>query len=365
MTAALSILDEIRIAGTTALGEKRGILLRHVTDLFVVGSDNFSDHELALFDSVFNCLVVEIETSARALLAIRLAPIPSAPPGIIRVLAFDDDADVACPVLAQSEQLDDQILVANAETKGQDHLLAISRRRTLSEAVTDVLVERGDAQVVVSAAENAGARFSDIGFTRLVERSASDDRLALRVGKRADIPLHLFTKLLAHAGAHVRTLLEAEYPRARYEVGRAVDEVVGVIEASDGTALLDSSPVRKSLERMHRSGQLDDEQIRSFAEDGLLEQVKVSLSILSQLPLQFVEKALRQESGEILLVLARANGMSWATVKSIMQLPADRRPSTSGEIRNCLTRFEKLGRATASQIMRFYRDQPTTSKHPS
>jgi hypothetical protein len=106
---------------------------------------------------------------------------------------------------------------------------------------------------------------------------------------------------------------------------------------------------------MHRSGQLDDEQIRCFAEDGLVEQVKIALFLLSELPLPFIQQALLQDSGETLLVLARANGLSWATARAILQLPANRRSRTSSQLRHCLARFEKLSRATAYEITKFYK----------
>jgi uncharacterized protein (DUF2336 family) len=363
MTAGLSILHDIQAAIADGAVDDRGALLRHVTDLFVVGAREHSAAEVARFDDVFSSLVVEMETSARAFLALRLAPVRSAPPNIIRILAFDDDVDVACPILTQSEQLDEPTLVENAETKSQDHLFAISRRRSLSTAITDVLVERGDAQVILSTAENTGARFSEAGFAGLVQRSDGADRLAISVGSRADIPWHVFTTLLAKASDHVRVKLAAEHPHAKDEVGRVVDEVARRMADDHIAALSDSTDVRASLEAMHRSGQLDDEQIRCFAEDGLIEQVKAALCLLSELPLPFIQQALSQDSGETLLVLARANGLSWATVRMILQLPANKHARTPSEIRQCLGRFEKLSRATASEIARFYKaraPQPDT-----
>ncbi|MGE5774487.1 MAG: DUF2336 domain-containing protein, partial [Hyphomicrobiales bacterium] len=67
--------------------------------------------------------------------------------------------EVASAVLTQAERLDTETLIGCARTKNQEHLLAISRRKTLPESVTDVLVERGDQQVVLSTAKNNGARF--------------------------------------------------------------------------------------------------------------------------------------------------------------------------------------------------------------
>src|SRR5262249_831694 len=152
----------------------RAEALRYVGDLFEFGAHQFTDVQISEFDNVFTRLVMDVEISARVMLATRLAPMRNAPPSILRALAFDDAIDVARPILCQSEGLGNAILVENAETKSQQHLLAISQRRSLEEAVTDVLVERGDRAVLHSVAANAGAKFSDGGFARLVDRSEGD-----------------------------------------------------------------------------------------------------------------------------------------------------------------------------------------------
>ncbi len=100
---------------------------------------------MALIDDVFVRLVATIEDTARALLAIRLASNSKAPRRILRALACDDAIDVASPVLIHAEQVDDTTLIECAKTKSQEHLLSISRRKTLTEGVTDILVERGDS----------------------------------------------------------------------------------------------------------------------------------------------------------------------------------------------------------------------------
>src|SRR5262245_26087576 len=146
-------------------------MLREVTALFMAGAAEYSDEHIALFDEVIDCLATEIELSARALLAICLAPIPNAPPKIIRKLAFDDAIEVAGPILRQSDRLDDADVVENARQKGQAHLLAISQRRRLSKMITDVLLERGGNDVVLSVARNHGAQFSDRGFGILYQQS--------------------------------------------------------------------------------------------------------------------------------------------------------------------------------------------------
>src|SRR5215468_2276226 len=137
-----SILDELEASLASNSVHHRLNVLQRVTDLFVAGSTRYSGAEIALFDDVLTRLAEEIETQARARLAGRLATLPDSPRGLIRKLAFDDAIEVASPVLVASPQLSDADLVENASTKSQDHLYAIAQRFKLSEAVTDVLVER-------------------------------------------------------------------------------------------------------------------------------------------------------------------------------------------------------------------------------
>ena len=118
MTAELSFMKDVENAIAGASTNRRGEMARKVADLFVSRSDEFSADDLSVFDDVIIRLTAEIEEHARALLSRRLAPIRNAPPRIIRLLALDDDIEVAGPVLAQSAQLTDQALDRNCEDEG-------------------------------------------------------------------------------------------------------------------------------------------------------------------------------------------------------------------------------------------------------
>ena len=190
MGAHLALIDELNDAVVHGGADRRGDVLARITDLFAFGAANYAGEQILLFDDIFTRLVASIEVSARATLANRLANIPNAPPGISRLLASDESIEVAGPIREHFETLDSAILVEQARTKSQRHLLAISRRRLLDTTVTDVLVERGDKPVVLSMAGNPGAAFSESGFSALIKRSQGDDELAICVGMRRDIPRH-------------------------------------------------------------------------------------------------------------------------------------------------------------------------------
>ena len=174
-------------------------------------------------------LVAAIDTSARVQFGNLLARHANAPSKTTRILALDDEIAVAGPILAHSQCLDEATLVEGALTKSQDHLLAISERGSISEAVTDVLVARGNTEVVVNAAGNAGAKFSEFGCSQLVTRSNEDKAIVLRVWLRPDIPRHHLLRLFASATAAVQRQLEvADRPKVqlyRYIVAQAKGQI--------------------------------------------------------------------------------------------------------------------------------------------
>src|ERR1700681_2087544 len=133
------LMDELEAALESGPIARRTELLRRVTDLFLGGADNFSTEQVSLFDDVMSQLVTHIEGRVLAELSTRLAPVANAPSGVIQRLARDDDIAISGPVLQHSERLTDDELVEIARSKGREHLLKISGRDRLSEAVTDVL----------------------------------------------------------------------------------------------------------------------------------------------------------------------------------------------------------------------------------
>ena len=137
-----SIIAELEDALSGGSSQKRVETLRQVTDLFLHDGERLSEDQVKVFDDVLCVLIDRVESRARAELSKRLARIDYAPFEVIQHLAWDDEIAVAGNVLTNSSRLGTSTLVEIASTKGQDHLLAISARLNLPEAVTDVIVDR-------------------------------------------------------------------------------------------------------------------------------------------------------------------------------------------------------------------------------
>jgi uncharacterized protein (DUF2336 family) len=355
MTAQNRVIDELEEAIASKEIGRRADTLRRVTDLFLANSTQFSGDQIALFDDVMELLARQIETSARATFGQRLAAVPQAPPQVIRALALDDAIEVAGPVLTQSEQLDDATLIEGARTKSQDHLLAISRRKTLAEALTDVLVERGNQAVAHSTAANPGARFSDFGYATLVQRSEHDAELARCVWSRPEIPRQHLLRLFAEASEAVRRELEASDRHRANQIREMVAQASDRIQAETRDRSAQHAAARAHVQSLHEAGKLTAHELEAFARAGKFEETTIALSILCDLPIAPVERAVAQDWSEQVVVLARAIGLSWETTKAILLLQAGVKGGSSHELNQCQAQFTKLQRETAKKVVQFYR----------
>jgi uncharacterized protein (DUF2336 family) len=355
MTAQNSLIRELEDALSNGSAERRERTLHRVADLFAFGSSHFSADHIAVFDGVFGHLVADIEQSARAALAERLSTIPNAPPKLIRKLAFDDAIEVAGPVLSRSEQLDNVSLVENANTKSQRHMLAITQRSSLAETVTDVLVERGNRDVALSVAQNAGAKVSEAGYVRLVKRSEHDDELACSVGSRREIPRHHFLKLLNTASKAVRIALEGAHPEHADEIQHVVAKVATDIQTKAAAGSHDYAAARARIETLRLAGRLNKSHIAAFAQAGKFEDTAVVVAAFSTLPIDVVERVLVHDRVETILIVAKAMDLSWPTVKALLLLRAGKGGLPAQVLEQHAAGFARLKRATALEAIEFLR----------
>ena len=357
MFAATSLIPELEDVVQNGSREKRADTLKRITSLFVDGAASFNDDHVQLFDDVFGHLIGEIETKARAELSLQLAPVDNAPVAVVRKLAQDDDITVAGPLLSLSRRLDEAALVEIAKSKGQAHLLAIAGRGEIGEAITDVLVKRGDREVIRNVADNHYARLSEAGFSTLVKRAEGDGALAEKVGQRPDIPPHLFRALLLQATDLVqKRLLSKAKPETAAEIRRVLAKVAREIGAK--AAPRDYTEAQRTITAMKRAGLLDENELASFAREQCFEETLVALSVLCAVPLDIVDRLIGGERADPVLILCRAAGFKWDTVRAIiLSRPGKAGTSTNG-LDDALANFERLSISTAQRVVSFWQVRP-------
>lgn len=346
-----SLITELEGSFRSGSPARQVEMLRRVTDLFLAGASAYSDEQVDLFDGVISRLADRIETKARAELANRLAPVDNAPATTVRWLARDDSIDVAGPILTQSNRLTDEDLLEIAENNSQERLLAISKRAALSESVGDALVIRGNRDVVLSVTQNEGARFSDSGYGRLVERSIDDEVLAICVGMRKDIPREHFHTLIAQASEVVFDKLAASNPAAVQEVQRVLTGITGQeVRAKREPVSFDSAAF---------SGHSAEALIQEFAANGDFEETIAALAALTRAPRALVENVMSDRRGDndFTLLLAKAAGLSWPTALQLCIMRRGPGGMPALAIDAARRKFERLQVETAQRVVRFYNER--------
>src|SRR5258708_13515887 len=139
-----SIADEVEAAIAAGSAEKCVETTERFTVLFVASAGSFSDEQIGLFGDVFERLIATIElraladVSARVALAelsAQLAPVPQAPPSVVRHLARHEEITVAGPGLIESSRLTTASLDQIAQTTSDTHPLPMPARRCLHDDV--------------------------------------------------------------------------------------------------------------------------------------------------------------------------------------------------------------------------------------
>lgn len=318
MSISSVLLSDIESALSQGSSERRtGVLLR-VSDLFLGRAAEYAEHQRTIIGAVMCQLMQCVESRALVELSRRLAPVSAAPLNVIQALARNDLIEISGPVLAESVLLTDDDLAEITRTKSQAHLSKIAGRSQLSEAVTNVLVDQGNADVVNKVAKNDGARFSKAGMNMLVMRANGDDQLTESIAMRADISPRLFRQLLVQATEAVReNLLATARPKHRAVLTQILDEISAQVGKRDLSAR-DYAKARRIIQAFGHDTQRVKSVVVEFANAKLVTEMMAALSLLSKVPIIRVDELFMAPSGFGLMVLCKAIGLNWMITKSVI-----------------------------------------------
>ncbi len=355
-SVALLIADLER-AMSAAPSSRRPTMLRNVAQLFVAAADQLNDDQITLFDEVLMRLIESAETAVLIELATTLSGLSAAPRAVVRRLARSADVEIAAPVLAASRRLSERDLIEIAMSRSSGHLLAIARRPDLSEALTDIVIGRGDGEVCKTLATNGGARFSENGYAILVSKAKKDAELTQSLAVRADIPPAALQQLLKQTSRAVRARLLHTAPADVAEKLRSViADTMGAAEA-DAPKPFDLARAEHVVHQLSRSGRLVDQTVKRFAIDGELDNVVAALALLSSVKVDAIVPLLNNALPDGLIVATRASRLDWSTTSMILRNRLPGSSPSEAMLEAGKAAFESLPVSAAQRAIRFWADR--------
>lgn len=278
----------------------------------------FSEQQIKLAEQIFRTLMQDAEVMVRQALAENFKHNPDVPHDIILSLAKDVD-QVALPVLQFSSVLTDDDLVDIIQTSNStERLLAISNRETVSEKVSDALVETENSQVVSHLLNKASVKFSEIGLSRVFDIFSEDKEITGRLAQRESLPVALTEKMVMLAADNIRELVLGKYEK-KYPHLKTVFEKSKESATLKFLGLTSQDDIRKLVDEMEKSSDIS-QNIRAASENvshiiekledegrlspisalcmGHLRLFEISLARVTKVPVFNVRKLLSDDSGE-------------------------------------------------------------------
>ena len=363
-----SIADEVETAIKAGSPEKHITTARRVMDLFLLSADSFGGEQIELFGDVLERLIKTIElraladVSARIALAemsSQLASVKQAPAVVIRRLARNDEISIARPVLTESARLTAEDLVELAQTKGEQHLLAISGRWWLTEIVTDALLARHYPSVSRKVIANPGSRVSAAGYAIVLAQAETDPELAVETGLRVDLPAELRRQLLHSATEAVRSRLLSRAPPHLFEEIRSA-----IAAAADGASremsrTRDFAAAKRYVGLLAKNGQLNEAALLSFARQRKYEETVATLAELSDSGIDVIRPLMQSLRDDGILIPCRVAGLSWETVSAVLDCRFTSGNLGPHELATAKTQYAKLTLDNAQRTLRFWQVRTT------
>ena len=336
--------------------EKRRQLLRGVTDLFFTREDAKGSADLALFDDVMTQLAGEMEVAVRAELSERLATIEKPPRRLLGMLANDDTIAVARPILENSPALTDEELVGVVRTRGQDHLRAISHRPTVSETVSEAIVERGDAATLQSLLANTGAQMSRLTHERIVDKATESPELHSAVVRRAGLPADLLNEMYFIVETRLRDeIMTRTADLDPAELDRALAAGRTQLATRDGALPADYAAADKAIMALKTRNGLTAPVLAALLRNGEITKFLLALSVLADIDFHTARRILERKELDALSIVSKAAGFDRSLYLTFVVLILDGDDNAMGKAKTYGDLYEALPLETAQRTVRFWR----------
>ena len=354
MGAHTPLQDLIALAHEPSSARRRE-LLRRMTDLFLAEPSEHSHSEAFAFDGVFCTLADEVEVDVRAELAARFANIPNAPAALAARLARDC-IEVAVPILSNANLLTVGDLLDVARTKGQAHLRVVSARPGLPEAVSEVIVERGDDETLSVLVRNDTAALSRRASEAVVERAGVNPALQAAAVERASLPLDLLNEMYLLVEEHLRERIRTRNADADPATLDAAMKLARTRMTARGASQTPGEMAEAEVEvaRLAKRGRLNAPTLLDFLRSGQKSRFMAGLAHMAEVDCGTVRLVVERKDFDALAVVCKGADIDKSMFLTFAVINYGGRDAMS-KAAEFGRLYAALTRDTAQRTLRFWR----------
>ena len=245
-------------------------------------------------------------TRVRQILAEALQDVAGAPAPVIRKLAFDTELVVAGPILENSPVLNDEDLmeiIERGSTTGR--LSFISKRKDVTEGVSEAIVATADEYAVALLLANPSAQIRETTLDRVVDEAKDVISWHAPLVSRPQISGYAAKRLAGFVAANLIRVLSIRSdlePDVLEEVKKAVTNRIegGESDLKDAIQLEDTeTPLEVAMGKVQKlkdKGDLNEARVRKMVSGGKKEEVIAALAIMNEVPAVAVQKAINAKN---------------------------------------------------------------------
>ncbi|MAK62811.1 MAG: hypothetical protein CMK09_17720 [Ponticaulis sp.] len=293
----------------------RATLLRRLIDVVAMPSSRIPPHDRSMAGDILLEMLFEADDEDRIFCAKRLIPTQEAPRRVLRYLG-GCSIDVARDLLEQNASFDDSDLNYILKRSPVTHAEAIARRKTLSPAVCDALVELEHIPAILEMLRSRRSFLSETAMDQLLILSRdSSEMCPLLIEREEMTPSHAMTMFWWSGPEERRTIL-MKFSADRSELIDICGDVFGMAAAENW-----ADPVaRKTLQLIERRQRNRaaierspfnslEEAIEEAEETGLNRKMAQEIGHLAGVKPVTAAKILTDPGGEALAVLCKGTGL--------------------------------------------------------
>lgn len=287
--------------------ESRSELTNVIIDLFENQSSVLNERQRAQMYGILETIINDIEVSVRQAVAGRLALMDDVPRNLVSQLA-NDEINVAFPILSKSGLLRDVDLIEVIKLRTEEHMLAITMRKFVSEHVSDAIVETGREPVIISLLKNANARISTNTMEYLVEQSRRVDSFQEPILSRDELSPSLAKKMFLWVSAALRQHIVSHFNLDKATVDELLEQATADEIAAAGQS--QKKKVAELADALREEGLVTVEMLTTALREGEVPLFVALFAQVSKLREHLIQRLVFEQGGEGLAIACRGIGMS-------------------------------------------------------